>query len=1207
MILNSRYKLIKILGKGRSSVYLAEDLIEQGRQYALKIIQSENLNNEEFYSLRNEFRLLNSLNHPNIVQAYEFGKVLECENNEFVGSYFYTAEFVKGKNLLEFFSSPLIEEELEKFLIALNQICTTLYYIHQLGIIHYDIRPENILIEEKRDDEINIKLIDFGFSALKTFQTRGTPLYISPELISGKNVDYRTDLYSLGATLYHTVSGNPPFYSENDIELLKKHLEEVPKELPTEIPDYLEKIIFKLLEKNPNDRFCNSLEIINHLPQAFREIKKIWPIPKIYFIRENDLHKLKSWIEDEKSDGKNLLVLSEPGMGRSFLLKKYIEYLEDKGITFFFLKPSESQITSYNLLFELLNQIELFIRQSNINNKNELLDKISFLRGIYENAENRLEFQQYQQNYLAEILIELAKQVKYVFVIDDFQKFDSIAQNYFYFIFPSLVDLKIRFVVSADTSFIKSGNIEKFQNIEEVILVPLSRDEIITMLKKYFQLNFPYDEVANLLIEFTDNSLRSINEFLNNLILSETLVYDSNGFRINYSNLKELKFENFLSQTYKTKIQNLTISQRLILEILSLINFTIKLKRLSEIIKSDIEQLKNDVNYLASFGWIEYSGKDETCFLPQSGLKNYIFNQVKNNKNLNLLLAEYFEKENFPPSVIAEFYERGGERKKALNFYLKAAKEAENYFSYSLMERFLLKCLELESDEQQLILHKIKLAQCYFYQSEFKKAEFLVEEILAKKTLDEEQLFNLYLMLAIINFKTGDVEDAYENFDKAYNYAISDEQRIEVEINQINLEVSQGNFNIAMKKCENLLNEFDEELSLSTKASLYNNLGITNSQAGLFQEAIPYFEKALQIFEQLKNKMKLSQVMLNLGNVYNLLGNREKAFDSWNEALSINDSIGDLSKKALILNNIGISLIEGTKIEDAISYYNEAISIFDKINDSFGKSLSLFNLAEAYFLICDYEQALYHLDKALAISKKILDVEGQCQGLFLFGMIQYSLNRLNILKQVTNELLSIIESNKMQSTHLQYYLYLIGLIDFEEKNAQDAEIKLSLAKELLKETEGKYFYCKCTLDLMKVFSYQGNFEQVEILFNELNGNYYFNINNLLRAEAFLILGDLSKKPGSLLKENTIYYYLEALKLIEDSLIGEVTWQVLLALGEEFLVKGAINKGMELFRQAKLVIDFIVSKMKENDNKISYLAQSKRKRALEKIEKVVNHF
>lgn len=1205
MIINTRYNLIKILGKGRSSVYLAEDLVEQGRLYALKIIPAENLNSDEFKSLRDEFRLLNSLNHPNIVQAYEFERVSECDNEAFVGSYFYTSEYVQGKNLLEFFVPPLINGNLDKFLFTLNQISTTLYYIHQLGIIHYDIRPENILVDEKSNGQINVKLIDFGFSALKTFKTRGTPLYISPELISGQDVDYRTDLYSLGATLYHIISGKPPFYDDDDIVLLKKHLEVEPEKLPNEIPDYLQEIVFRLLRKNRDERFKNSLEIINYLPDRFREIKKIWPIPKIYFARENDLNKLKSWIENEHLDTVNLLILSESGMGRSFLLKKFVEYLEDKGETFFFLKPSENQITPYNLLFELLNQVEDFLLQSNLTNKNELIDKISFLRGIYRDTENRLEFQQYQQNYLAEILIELAKQVKYIFIIDDFQKFDSTSQNYFYFVYPSLVDLKIKFVVSTDTSFIKSGNSEKLQNFKELILVPLSRDEIISMLKKYFHLNFPYDEVANLLVEFTDNSLRGINEFLNSLILSETLVFDSSGFKINYNNLKELKVDDLLSQTYESKIRNLTQNQKLILNILSLINFTIKLKRLSEITNNEIRELRNEVSYLASFGWIEYSGKDETVYLPEGGIKNYLFNEAKKNQTLNRLLAKYFEENNFPAFIVAEFYERAGNRKKSFDCYLLAAKEAENYFSYSLMEKFLLKCMELESDETNLVALKIKLAQCYFYQSEFKQAQSLIEAILAKSSLEQEQLFNLYLMLATINFKTGDIENAYENFNRAYNKAKTDEQKIEIEINQINLELNQGNYLIVMKKCENLLSEYN--ISKSLKAALLNNLGIANFKQENYDKALINFEQALEIYKELNNVTKISQQYINIGNVYGITGNYNKANENWDYSFEINKNIGDITKNALILNNKGIFAFENFDFDTAVKHYKEARQLFKKIGDSWGENIALFNLSEASLFSCEYSKALKYLKESIELSKKVFDLEGICSSLFLLGLLYYYLNCPKELKEIIKEHYDVIEANKLHTKQIQNNLYLEGLYELMNKNYDEAEIKINLSREIYKDYESKYYYCKSTVDLMWILIYKGEYQYIKKLFNELNDNDYFNKNNSIKAEALLVCGDASKRPGADFEFDSLHYYMEAFNLIQCSNINEVTWQVLLALGEEFLIKGAVKKGLEYLDQVHRIIEYLLNKINEEEYRESYLSEVKRSRAIDKTKKVMSKF
>lgn len=1205
MIINSRYLIKKFLGSGRSQVFLAEDLTAQGRSFAIKVIPSENLSEDEIESLRSEFNLLNSLNHPNIVKAYEFGRITDCDDKNFIGSYFYISEFVDGKNLLEFFTPLIKDQQFEFFLQILNQISLALYYIHQLNIIHYDLKPENILIEGNDKTNLNIKFIDFGFSVLKNFYVRGTPFYISPELISGKEVDHRTDLYSLGATLYHTLTGNPPFYSENEVELFKKHLEEKPADLPEQYPGFLNEIVLKLLEKNPEDRFQNALEILDLLPNEFRKIKNVWYIPRVHFARQEELQKLQQLSEADNRVPASMIIISEEGMGKSYLLKKFLEHLDYKKIDYFYLNALKDQSSNYNILDVLLNQIEKFIRLKNFDEKEDFGLKIKRLKELYNISINQSEFIEYRRNFLSELLIYLAKSFRFLVVIDDFQNLDQITKEFFYYIFPSLVDLGIKFVLTVDTSFIRKQEIEKIRNSEEIILSPLSKDEIIRMLKAYFKFDFPYNEVADLLIEFTSRSINEMNEFLSNLFFEKILTFDSKGFKLNSEKIKKINFERLSQKSYESKIQDLTSIQKSLLNVLSLLNFPLRLIELSEILNVELSQLRKEVEYLSAFGWVEISGKDEMVFLPAGGIKRFLFSRTKDNEDLNLWLAKFFERKKYSSFIIAEFYERANSKGKALKFYLNAVSEAEKYFSFSLMEKYLIKCIELEDKSENLIDLKYNLAKCYFNQAEFKKSEDLFNEILSASNLDENKLFEIYLMLAIINYKTGNIEEAYNNFDNAYRFAKTDQQKVEVELQEINLEISQGNYSIVLNKCKNLLNEFNSVLSHLTKAAIYNNLGIANSKAGFYSEAIPYFMKALEIYEAENNKVKSSQILMNLGNVFNILNQQNEALTYWKQALEINASIGDLSKKALILNNIGISFLENINLDEATKYYNDAKNLFEKINDQFGEALSIYNLAESYFLMSDYELALNYAQKSAQLSTKLFDIEGQCQSLFLLGMIYYVLNQLNELQKVSSDLITIIENNKMQTTQLQNYLYLEGLINFEEKNYSEAEIKLNLARELFGELDGKYFYCKSSLDLMHLSFYTGNFTLIQTIFDELQTNNYFKKNNQLIAEAYLILGNASKRPGANFPERAFYYYSEAMKLIENAYIGEVTYQLLVALGEEYLVKGAINKGIEYFEQAKLVIDYISSKISNKNFKLSYLNHPKRKRVIDKIKKVIN--
>lgn len=1207
MFINSRFEIIRPLGSGRSNVFEVRDILFKNRSYALKIIPSESITPFDFESLKEEFKLLRSLNHPNIVKAFEFGKVYESDNESFINSFFYTSELLQSQNL--FFLRELIREEnfLNIIYDLLNQISTTLYYIHQLNIIHFDIRPENILTIKTKHQKFSIKLIDFGFSALKKQSIKGTPLYISPELISGIAVDFRTDLYSLGASLYHILAGYPPFESANEVELLKKHLEEDPPDLPENFPDNLNFIIKKLLSKNPAERFNNALEILDYLPEEFRQIQNYWPIPKIYFAREEEFKLLKQFVENQSTDSKTTcLILSERGMGKSFLLDKFKSFIEETELSYLHLNVAEQQPQSYNLLHSLLLQIEQLFKIKNLRPDSLLSRNIELLKNLYDRHEIKSDFLENQKSYLSEILIGFAKLTPFIIIIDDLQLLDKTTREFVYYIYPSLVELGIKFIFTVDHSFIKSNDYEKLQRTEEIILVPLTRDQISEMLHTYFSFDFPYEEVIDLIINHTDGSINQINDLISNLFFTGILKFDSHGFQIEYEKISDHDLSKLFSQTYENRFNKISDLQKQILKVLSLLDFPLKLTDLSNFLQINSVQLKEELTFLSSIGWIEFSGINENVFLPEGGMKNYLSGLARNHKNLNNRLASYFERQNYPSFIVAHFYESAGEVNNALNFYLRSVQEAETFFSFSKMEKYLLKCIDLEKEPLRKYELKHKLVQCYFNLSEFQKAEALALELLEAESFNYK-VFDLFITLAKIKFRSGDVDAAYEYLDQAYKHAITTQQKIEVEINQINLEVNQGNFSIADKKCKMLLDEYSEILNPIEKAAILNNLGITNSLAGFFNDAISYFNESIKIYDQNNNKIKSAQTLLNLGNVYNLLGKKGEAISYWNKALQLNDSIGDLSRKATILNNIGIAFFEELKLDEAINYYLEAKNIFEKNNDLAGKNLVIFNLAESHFMLCNYSVALNFVKEAIDLSNRLFDVEGQCESRFLLVQLYFALNNLEDLEKLIDELLQVIEINKIQTTQLQNYLYLSGLLNLELKKYDEAEIKINLAREMYKNTKNKYFYCKSTIDLMWLYFFTGKYDIILNLFDELVSYDYFNFNNSLKAEALLILGDSSKRPGSNFSKSAIEYYSESMNLIENSYINETTWQVLTSLGEELLVKGAVKRGIEYIRQAKLVIDYLANQISENYYKNLYLAQPKRQRTLLKIEKVLNNY
>jgi len=263
-IINKRYQILHTIANGGMSVvYQAKDLVLE-RHVALKVLRRDLSDDQVF---RNRFsaeaKASAKLTHPNIITTYDFG--LDSKR------LFIVMELVHGSHLKDWIVKKRISS-LYNGLLLIKQAANGLAYAHQQGIIHCDIKPQNMLVS----DEGTLKITDFGISrALETISRTekhseiwGSPFYISPEQASGKAPSPASDVYSLGVVLYEVFTGNLPFLDDDALLLIKKHQTEVfipPRIINPAIPENLEAIINRALEKNPKKRFANGSEIFDEL------------------------------------------------------------------------------------------------------------------------------------------------------------------------------------------------------------------------------------------------------------------------------------------------------------------------------------------------------------------------------------------------------------------------------------------------------------------------------------------------------------------------------------------------------------------------------------------------------------------------------------------------------------------------------------------------------------------------------------------------------------------------------------------------------------------------------------------------------------------------------------------------------------------------------------------------------------------------------
>jgi serine/threonine protein kinase len=263
------YKLHELLGKGGMGYVYRAEHVKLGREVALKLLRGDYAKRRDaVLRFFQEAKTVNRVRHRNIVDVTDF---VELDD----GTTFIIMEFLRGQSLGKWARTGI---DLPRALAVLVQICDGLGAAHAVGVVHRDLKPDNVIVVPTSDGAEMVKLLDFGVAKLLNrddedigFQTAagsviGTPAYMSPEQAGGMVVDHRSDIYSLGAIMYELFCGQPMFRGRSFGEYVRKHLTEnpvPPRQTPNggAIDPALEALILRCLAKDANERFSHILEL----------------------------------------------------------------------------------------------------------------------------------------------------------------------------------------------------------------------------------------------------------------------------------------------------------------------------------------------------------------------------------------------------------------------------------------------------------------------------------------------------------------------------------------------------------------------------------------------------------------------------------------------------------------------------------------------------------------------------------------------------------------------------------------------------------------------------------------------------------------------------------------------------------------------------------------------------------------------------------
>lgn len=268
-IAGNRYEFISVVAAGGNGVIYKGRQVLLDKPVAIKMVQGHLLTDLSGKRFHQEAKAASSLNHPNVISVHDFGLTTK-------GDPYLVMDWVEGHS----FSSEIKKRGMIPWKEAMDtflQVCDGLAHAHTTGVLHRDLKPSNLMVTKDQTGNRVVKIVDFGIAKLlnpdedtpqltRTGEVMGSPLYMSPEQGVGKRVDIRSDLYSFGCVMFETLTGDPPHVGDSTVAVLLKHQNEAPPTLKeaalgTEYPDGLEKVIAKLLAKDPADRYQTAAEL----------------------------------------------------------------------------------------------------------------------------------------------------------------------------------------------------------------------------------------------------------------------------------------------------------------------------------------------------------------------------------------------------------------------------------------------------------------------------------------------------------------------------------------------------------------------------------------------------------------------------------------------------------------------------------------------------------------------------------------------------------------------------------------------------------------------------------------------------------------------------------------------------------------------------------------------------------------------------------
>ncbi len=927
---------------------------------------------------------------------------------------------------------PAAGGQLQMVLTMAAQLAKTLAYLHGKGVVHGDLKPDNVLI---RSDGFPV-IIDFGMvtriwdevsrESLDSETIKGgTLIYIAPEQITGQVIDARSDLYSFGCILYELSTGRLPFDGSTVLEIVRAQVEREPV-LPSlrsrDIPVELDSLIMNLLAKKPRHRIGYAGDVVMMLLDlgADESALEQLPQPDSYLYRsrfagrKKEISELNSHLDHlENGQGNLVLIHGQSGIGKTRFLMELFQEVKKRRI--FLLSgegpgknsPGFQETGKHRLpLYPLRRPLQLIAEYCLEKGRDET-SRVLGIRGkvleMYEPslaqapgqdalpdppdlAPNAAHLRLY--TYLAEVFAAVAGAQKCVLILDDLQWADELTLGFIEFI-HRIGRLKAMglLIIGAYRPEEITPSLQRLSQSGApvtIILEKLDKKAVDAILNDMLVLNKSYSSFVDFLTVFSEGNPFFISEYLRTAVAEGVLFRDNMGYwhlsddtsrAASREDFKKIPLPNALSDLVNRRLTVLSESAMDVISAASVIGRDIPSLLLWNLIPFT-DRMLDTVDELIKRQILQETVPGEFQFVHDK-IRDSVYTKLPDTRRSYLhgktalameMMYGVESRDNF--AALAKHWERGGGSKKAGQYYLAEARYRESMHALSEADRAYKKYLGLVTEPE---LGSIEAALEY-----------------AKKVLTIQGRHTDAL---------GVYQTAQKNAEKIGNLVLE----AYCILGQSKMQKTIANMEESRDLCNRALELFQNEGHESGKAESQVCLGDVWFQQGRFDEARKILENALEKYQELGDQHAVGSVYASLAPIHCIQGDMVRGRQLFEQAVAIHQALGDRQFEGTSLANIAnIHLYKG-EYDQAIRQYEVALAILREIGDIRNQAIILGNMGRVRYFQNQFEASRELYLEALAIHREIQNRRLEATTLVKMGNIHLACGEPDIAWRMYRE------------------------------------------------------------------------------------------------------------------------------------------------------------------------------------------------------------